>query len=218
MKTNHKTPGYRHCGAAVGADLVMFTENAKTGWNQASQQCQREGMTLATLDETTNNYLKSLMGYSWYQNYGDHDHNYNHTRYNNNYTCPYHHNLNNNYYNNNHTHRNNYSCAYNHTPIYNNLYDYKHTYWNDDRGGKPFDTGEYYHGQSIYSCPYNHTPIYNNLYDYNHTYCNDDRGAWRVVLDAGFLRVCPIQPHFLRRICLATAVKEAQLQNCPACQ
>nr|KAG5688482.1 hypothetical protein BaRGS_011920 [Batillaria attramentaria] len=28
--------------------------------------------------------------------------------------------------------------------------------------------------------------------------------AWRVVLDAGFLRVCPIQPHFLRRICLAT--------------
>nr|KAG5707808.1 hypothetical protein BaRGS_015968 [Batillaria attramentaria] len=26
--------------------------------------------------------------------------------------------------------------------------------------------------------------------------------AWRVVLDAGFLRVCPIQPHFLRRICL----------------
>nr|KAG5700380.1 hypothetical protein BaRGS_029632 [Batillaria attramentaria] len=30
--------------------------------------------------------------------------------------------------------------------------------------------------------------------------------AWRVVLDAGFLRVCPIQPHFLRRICLATGV------------
>nr|KAG5712613.1 hypothetical protein BaRGS_029668 [Batillaria attramentaria] len=28
--------------------------------------------------------------------------------------------------------------------------------------------------------------------------------AWRVVLDAGFLTVCPIQPHFLRRICLAT--------------
>nr|KAG5711621.1 hypothetical protein BaRGS_016803 [Batillaria attramentaria] len=28
-------------------------------------------------------------------------------------------------------------------------------------------------------------------------------GAWRVGLDAGFLRVCPIQPHFLRRICLA---------------
>nr|KAG5712364.1 hypothetical protein BaRGS_023943 [Batillaria attramentaria] len=33
--------------------------------------------------------------------------------------------------------------------------------------------------------------------------------AWRVVLDAGFLRVCPIQPHFLRRICLATG-------SCPA--
>ena len=25
--------------------------------------------------------------------------------------------------------------------------------------------------------------------------------AWRVVLALGFLRVCPIQPHFLRRIC-----------------
>nr|KAG5696249.1 hypothetical protein BaRGS_019951 [Batillaria attramentaria] len=34
-------------------------------------------------------------------------------------------------------------------------------------------------------------------------------GAWRVVLDAGFLRVCPIQPHFFRRICLATG-------SCPA--
>nr|KAG5703793.1 hypothetical protein BaRGS_009591 [Batillaria attramentaria] len=33
--------------------------------------------------------------------------------------------------------------------------------------------------------------------------------AWRVVLDAGFLRVCPIQPHFLRRFCLATG-------SCPA--
>ena len=28
--------------------------------------------------------------------------------------------------------------------------------------------------------------------------------AWCVALDAGFLRVCPIQPHFLRNICLAT--------------
>ena len=28
--------------------------------------------------------------------------------------------------------------------------------------------------------------------------------AWCVVLDAGFLRVCPIQPHFHRSICLAT--------------
>ena len=33
--------------------------------------------------------------------------------------------------------------------------------------------------------------------------------AWRVVLDAGFLRVCPIQLHFLRSICLATG-------SCPA--
>ena len=33
--------------------------------------------------------------------------------------------------------------------------------------------------------------------------------AWRVVLNAGFLRVCPIQPHFLRSICLATG-------SCPA--
>ena len=34
--------------------------------------------------------------------------------------------------------------------------------------------------------------------------------AWRVVMDAGFLRVCPIQPHFLCSICLATG-------SCPAC-
>ena len=34
--------------------------------------------------------------------------------------------------------------------------------------------------------------------------CGFQVRAWRVVLDAGFLRVCPIQPHFLRSICLAT--------------
>ena len=39
--------------------------------------------------------------------------------------------------------------------------------------------------------------------------CGFQVRAWRVVLDAGFLRVCPIQPHFLRSICLATA-------SCPA--
>ena len=33
--------------------------------------------------------------------------------------------------------------------------------------------------------------------------CGFQVRAWRVVLDAGFLRVCPIQPHFLRSICLA---------------
>ena len=33
--------------------------------------------------------------------------------------------------------------------------------------------------------------------------------AWRVVLDAGFLMVCPIQPHFLRCICLATGSRPA---------
>nr|KAG5685723.1 hypothetical protein BaRGS_001386 [Batillaria attramentaria] len=42
---------------------------------------------------------------------------------------------------------------------------------------------------------------------YSHYY--DYVQAWRVVLDAGFLRVCPIQPHFLRRICLAAG-------SCPA--
>nr|KAG5697732.1 hypothetical protein BaRGS_006254 [Batillaria attramentaria] len=36
--------------------------------------------------------------------------------------------------------------------------------------------------------------------------------AWRVVLDAGFLRVCPLQPHFLRRICLATGFLDNLLQ------
>ena len=34
--------------------------------------------------------------------------------------------------------------------------------------------------------------------------CGFQVRAWRVVLDAGFLRVCPIQPHILRSICLAT--------------
>ena len=39
--------------------------------------------------------------------------------------------------------------------------------------------------------------------------CGFQVRAWRVVLDAGFLAVCPIQPHFLRSICLATG-------SCPA--
>ena len=39
--------------------------------------------------------------------------------------------------------------------------------------------------------------------------CGFQVRAWHVVLDAGFLRVCPIQPHFLRSICLATC-------SCPA--
>ena len=39
--------------------------------------------------------------------------------------------------------------------------------------------------------------------------CGFQVRAWRVVLDAGLLRVCPIQPHFLRSICLATG-------SCPA--
>nr|KAG5701226.1 hypothetical protein BaRGS_008602 [Batillaria attramentaria] len=38
----------------------------------------------------------------------------------------------------------------------------------------------------------------------------DSIWAWRVVLDAGFLRVCPVQPHFLRRICLATGIERAE--------
>ena len=39
--------------------------------------------------------------------------------------------------------------------------------------------------------------------------CGFQVRAWRVVLDAGFLRVCPIHPHSLRSICLATG-------SCPA--
>ena len=39
--------------------------------------------------------------------------------------------------------------------------------------------------------------------------CGFQVRAWRVVLDTGFLRVCPIQPHFLRSVCLATG-------SCPA--
>ena len=34
--------------------------------------------------------------------------------------------------------------------------------------------------------------------------CRFQVRAWHVVLDAGFLRVCPIHPHFLRSICLTT--------------
>ena len=40
--------------------------------------------------------------------------------------------------------------------------------------------------------------------------CGFQVRAWRVVLDAGFLRVCPIQPYFLPSICLATTT------NCTA--
>ena len=39
--------------------------------------------------------------------------------------------------------------------------------------------------------------------------CGFQVRAWRVVLDAGYLRVCPIQPYFLLSICLATG-------SCPA--
>ena len=39
--------------------------------------------------------------------------------------------------------------------------------------------------------------------------CGFQVRAWRVVLDAGFLRMCPIQPHFFCSICLATG-------SCPA--
>ena len=39
--------------------------------------------------------------------------------------------------------------------------------------------------------------------------CGFQVSAWRVVLDAGFLRVCLIQSHFLHSICLATG-------SCPA--
>ena len=39
--------------------------------------------------------------------------------------------------------------------------------------------------------------------------CGFQVRAWRVVLDAGFLMVCPIQSHFLCSICLATG-------SCPA--
>nr|KAG5706926.1 hypothetical protein BaRGS_021432 [Batillaria attramentaria] len=51
-------------------DFVMFTENAKTGWNPAKQHCESLGMKLATLDQTANDYIISLMSESWYQDYG----------------------------------------------------------------------------------------------------------------------------------------------------
>ena len=39
--------------------------------------------------------------------------------------------------------------------------------------------------------------------------CGFHLRAWRVVLDGGFLKVCPIQDHFLFKICLETG-------SCPA--
>ena len=45
--------------------------------------------------------------------------------------------------------------------------------------------------------------------------CGFQVRAWGVVLDAGFLRVYPIQPHFLRSICLATGSCPAQKGSQP---
>ena len=40
--------------------------------------------------------------------------------------------------------------------------------------------------------------------------CGFQVRAWHVVLDAGFLRMCPIQLHFFRSICLATGSYHAR--------
>ena len=42
--------------------------------------------------------------------------------------------------------------------------------------------------------------------------CGFQVRVWRVVLDTGFLRVCPIQPHFLPSICLASGSCTARSQ------
>nr|KAG5689957.1 hypothetical protein BaRGS_033638 [Batillaria attramentaria] len=44
---------------------------------------------------------------------------------------------------------------------------------------------------------------------------SSNKGAWRVVLGAGFLRVCPVQPYFLRRISLATGSYPARFHSSP---
>ncbi|KAK7497380.1 hypothetical protein BaRGS_00011424 [Batillaria attramentaria] len=49
------------------ADFVMYTDQAKTGWNSAKEYCESVGMTLATLDQTANDYLISLIPQSWYK-------------------------------------------------------------------------------------------------------------------------------------------------------
>ena len=43
--------------------------------------------------------------------------------------------------------------------------------------------------------------------------CGFQFRAWRAMLDAGFQMVCPIQPHFLCRICLATGSCSARSQD-----
>nr|KAG5706923.1 hypothetical protein BaRGS_021429 [Batillaria attramentaria] len=45
----------------------MYTDQAKTGWNSAKEYCESVGMTLATLDQTANDYLISLIPQSWYK-------------------------------------------------------------------------------------------------------------------------------------------------------
>ena len=49
--------------------------------------------------------------------------------------------------------------------------------------------------------------------------CGFQVRAWRVVLDAGFLRVCLIQSHFLHSICLATGScpRNGSAQNSLTC-
>ena len=42
--------------------------------------------------------------------------------------------------------------------------------------------------------------------------CGFQVRAWHLVLDAGFLRVCPIQPHFFSSNCLATG--SCPVRNC----
>ena len=45
--------------------------------------------------------------------------------------------------------------------------------------------------------------------------CGFQVRAWRVMLDADFRRVCPIQPHFLFRICMATGSCPARSNSIP---
>ncbi|KAK7497376.1 hypothetical protein BaRGS_00011420 [Batillaria attramentaria] len=55
------------------ADFVMFSDQAKKGWNPARQHCESMGMTLATLDQPAAAYLASLRLLDWYTEAGETD-------------------------------------------------------------------------------------------------------------------------------------------------
>ncbi|KAK7497379.1 hypothetical protein BaRGS_00011423 [Batillaria attramentaria] len=55
------------------ADFVMFSDQAKKGWNPAREHCESMGMTLATLDQEANDYLAGVAYQDWYKTHANSD-------------------------------------------------------------------------------------------------------------------------------------------------